>query len=279
MAQDPNNLIWMDMEMSGLNPETDRVLEVAIVITTSQLDVVAEAPVWVVHQTDAVLNAMTTWPGDYWVRYTADAALGANLETWRAGYIKGELAKGNPEQARILDGLLAADKRVAGMIPHLQVLLGKDQQPEEAKSKAMQAIVDTKGGEISKGRAVFLRNCTACHKATNEGSEFGPILDKVASRLTPYKLVESMINPNAEVDKKYYATVLSTSDGKTINGLLLSETKDEVVIFDGKQKRTIKTADIEEKQMLKQSSMPEGLAGAMSPGEFLDLMAFLGSLK
>ncbi|MCY2936892.1 MAG: GDSL-type esterase/lipase family protein [Planctomycetota bacterium] len=228
---------------------------------------------------DAVLNAMTTWPSDYWVRYTADAALGANLETWRAGYIKGELAKGNPEQARILDGLLAADKRVAGMIPHLQVLLGKDQQPEEAKSKAMQAIVDTKGGEISKGRAVFLRNCTACHKATNEGSEFGPILDKVASRLTPYKLVESMINPNAEVDKKYYATVLSTSDGKTINGLLLSETKDEVVIFDGKQKRTIKTADIEEKQMLKQSSMPEGLAGAMSPGEFLDLMAFLGSLK
>lgn len=61
MAQDPNNLIWMDMEMSGLNPETDRVLEVAIVITTSQLDLVAEAPVWVVHQPDAVLNAMDDW--------------------------------------------------------------------------------------------------------------------------------------------------------------------------------------------------------------------------
>ena len=61
MAQDPNNLIWMDIEMSGLNPETDRILEVAIVITTSQLEVIAEAPVWVVHQADAVLDAMDDW--------------------------------------------------------------------------------------------------------------------------------------------------------------------------------------------------------------------------
>jgi oligoribonuclease len=61
MAQHPDNLIWIDMEMSGLDPETDRVLEVAIVITTSQLEVVAEAPVLVVHQPDAVLNGMDDW--------------------------------------------------------------------------------------------------------------------------------------------------------------------------------------------------------------------------
>lgn len=61
MAQDPNNLIWMDLEMSGLNPETDRILEIAIVITNSQLEVVAEAPVLVVHQPAAVLDAMDDW--------------------------------------------------------------------------------------------------------------------------------------------------------------------------------------------------------------------------
>lgn len=61
MAQDPNNLIWIDMEMSGLNPDTDRVLEVAIVVTDSQLNTVAEAPVLVVHQSDAVLEAMDDW--------------------------------------------------------------------------------------------------------------------------------------------------------------------------------------------------------------------------
>jgi len=61
MPQDPNNLIWIDMEMSGLNPDTDKVLEVAIVVTDSQLNTVAEAPVLVVHQADAVLDAMDDW--------------------------------------------------------------------------------------------------------------------------------------------------------------------------------------------------------------------------
>ena len=61
MAQDPNYLIWIDMEMSGLNPDADRVLEVAIVVTDSQLVTVAEAPVKVVYQTDEVLDRMDSW--------------------------------------------------------------------------------------------------------------------------------------------------------------------------------------------------------------------------
>jgi oligoribonuclease len=61
MAQDQNNLIWLDMEMTGLTPETDRIIEVAVVITDSNLETVAEGPVLVVHQTDAVLDGMDNW--------------------------------------------------------------------------------------------------------------------------------------------------------------------------------------------------------------------------
>jgi oligoribonuclease len=61
MAQDPGNLIWMDMEMSGLNPDVERILEIAVIVTTSQLEIIAEAPVVVVHQPDSVLNAMDDW--------------------------------------------------------------------------------------------------------------------------------------------------------------------------------------------------------------------------
>ena len=61
MPQDANNLIWIDMEMSGLNPDTDRILEIALVVTDSKLNTVAEAPVLVVHQADAVLDAMDVW--------------------------------------------------------------------------------------------------------------------------------------------------------------------------------------------------------------------------
>jgi oligoribonuclease len=61
MPQDQNNLAWLDMEMTGLDPERDRIIEVAIVITTAQLDTVAEAPVLVVHQHESVLAAMDDW--------------------------------------------------------------------------------------------------------------------------------------------------------------------------------------------------------------------------
>ena len=61
MAADPSNLIWVDMEMSGLNPETDKVLEIAIVVTDTRLNTIAEGPVLVVRQPDSVLDAMDSW--------------------------------------------------------------------------------------------------------------------------------------------------------------------------------------------------------------------------
>jgi oligoribonuclease len=61
MAQDPDALVWLDMEMTGLDPERDRILELAMVITNSQLEVIAESAVWAVHQSDAVLQAMDEW--------------------------------------------------------------------------------------------------------------------------------------------------------------------------------------------------------------------------
>ena len=61
MAQDNNNLIWVDMEMTGLNPDTDCIIEVALVITDTQLNTLAEGPVLVVHQSDAILDGMDKW--------------------------------------------------------------------------------------------------------------------------------------------------------------------------------------------------------------------------
>ncbi|CAM9619897.1 unnamed protein product [Phaeothamnion confervicola] len=61
MAQDQNNLVWLDMEMTGLLPDTDRVIEVAMVVTDAQLNIVAEGPVLVVHQPDSVLDGMDHW--------------------------------------------------------------------------------------------------------------------------------------------------------------------------------------------------------------------------
>ena len=61
MAADANNLIWIDMEMTGLQPEADRVIEIAMLVTDPQLNVVATGTVLVVHQPDELLEAMDTW--------------------------------------------------------------------------------------------------------------------------------------------------------------------------------------------------------------------------
>ena len=55
------NLIWIDLEMTGLFPDTDRIIEVAVVVTDPMLTVRIEGPVFAVHQTDAVLDGMDSW--------------------------------------------------------------------------------------------------------------------------------------------------------------------------------------------------------------------------
>ncbi len=56
-----NNLIWMDLEMTGLDPENDRILELAVIATDADLHIVAEGPVIAVHQSEEILSAMDEW--------------------------------------------------------------------------------------------------------------------------------------------------------------------------------------------------------------------------
>ena len=61
MANPNDNLIWLDMEMTGLLPDVDRIIELAVVVTDADLNLIAESPVIVIHQSDAVLDGMDAW--------------------------------------------------------------------------------------------------------------------------------------------------------------------------------------------------------------------------
>ena len=56
-----DRLVWVDMEMTGLSPEVDRIIEIAVVVTDGDLDVLAQGPVIAIHQPDTVLDAMDNW--------------------------------------------------------------------------------------------------------------------------------------------------------------------------------------------------------------------------
>jgi len=62
-AQRPNdmNLVWVDMEMTGLDPDNDRIIEIAVVVTDMHLNVLAEGPVFAIHQSDETLDKMDNW--------------------------------------------------------------------------------------------------------------------------------------------------------------------------------------------------------------------------
>lgn len=61
MNRDSDNLIWVDLEMTGLDPDHDKVIEIATIVTNAQLDILQEGPVMAIHQSDAVLNSMDDW--------------------------------------------------------------------------------------------------------------------------------------------------------------------------------------------------------------------------
>jgi len=61
MRPNSKNLIWIDLEMTGLNQDKDRIIEIATVVTDTNLEVLAEGPVFAIHQSEHILNSMDEW--------------------------------------------------------------------------------------------------------------------------------------------------------------------------------------------------------------------------
>jgi oligoribonuclease len=88
MPQDSSNLIWIDLEMTGLDTARDVIIEIATIVTDGSLNIIAEGPVLAIHQPDAVLDAMDEWN----TRQHTQSGLIARVRTSRTGEQEGERA-------------------------------------------------------------------------------------------------------------------------------------------------------------------------------------------
>lgn len=223
------------------------------------------------------LFAMLSPSEDYWVDYTIYHSLGANQSVWKNDYLAGRM-KVNQRGTELLAELFAStelDKRAYSLISDAHRVA----DPAEKRNKAMTALSDIQGGQAREGHEIFKRNCANCHLVGSEGRDFGPNLSDVGKRLSRFQIVEAIVNPNANVEEKYRTTMVLTLDGELISGLLVRETEDAIEIYDGKETKTIPLDEIEERTVKAQSSMPDELAIAMSPSEFVHLVEYLSQLK
>lgn len=150
--------------------------------------------------------------------------------------------------------------------------------------KTAGAPKDLPAGDAARGRRVFFHpegpGCVKCHVVDGRGGAVGPNLSRIGGAMTREKLIESILDPSREVSPQFTSWTLVSTDGQVLTGMIVHENEGTTVLGDSSGKTTtVKTADVEERVPQKTSVMPEKLAERMTRDEFLDLLAFLASLR
>jgi putative heme-binding domain-containing protein len=159
------------------------------------------------------------------------------------------------------------------------------QKTESVRPKAdpdvLRQAAMNNGGDRKKGEALYLSaKCATCHKVHGKGGDGGPDLSQVGGKLDRTHLIESILDPSAEIVQGYQATVIQTKSGQAFTGIVKSESATAVTLLDAEGKQVkVMLHDIEFRKLSKVSLMPAGLADGMTPGEFTNLIAYLASLR
>lgn len=134
-------------------------------------------------------------------------------------------------------------------------------------------------GDAARGRKIYLERCVSCHRAENQGFALGPDFAAVKAN-GKEKLLDSIIDPNREVDPRYLAYVLETKAGESLMGVITSETAASIAVRQpfGKED-TVLRGDLRRMQSVGQSLMPEGLEAGLTPAQMADLLEFIETLK
>lgn len=130
-------------------------------------------------------------------------------------------------------------------------------------------------GDATRGAKVYETACMVCHKFADKGNDVGPHLGTIKA-WTAEQLVTNFLDPNREVSPNFAIYLVETNDGRTLSGLIASETTGNVILkrADGGTD-TVLRSEIKSLTSLGISLMPEGLEAAITPQQMADLIEFL----
>lgn len=153
----------------------------------------------------------------------------------------------------------------------------------KAAADALRREAMNRGGDPKHGKAIFLSasaKCATCHKVHGQGGDIGPDLSQIGGKFDRTHLIESILDPSAEILQGYYATTLTTKSGRVLTGIVKSESPTSVTIRDAEGKSlTVALGEIESREVSKVSLMPAGFGDGMTPNDFVDLVAYLTTLR
>ena len=139
------------------------------------------------------------------------------------------------------------------------------------------------GGDAGRGKVVFESKqaaCAKCHVLSGKEKKAGPKLGTIGDKFTRDQLIQSVLEPSAQIHPDHATTTVVTTAGKTINGVLQSRTGKEIQLLDGEGKLVrIPIGMIELEKPSKTSLMPSGLNKTVKADQFADLVAYMGTLR
>jgi putative membrane-bound dehydrogenase-like protein len=213
------------------------------------------------------------------------------LRVWlnaRQVYRRDEVRPGRPDPERFPATLEKGGNRITVAVPATEAgaefhLRFRRKASSADHEKLTQAAL-TRAGNPERGRQLFFdgarTQCVKCHRVGDQGERIGPELTGVGSRFPRVFLIESVLEPSRNVEPGYQAVAVTLKNGRVLIGLRVAETDDTLTLADNKgERQVLRKADIDEQQPQAASIMPEGLEKALSVDEFVDLIAFLTSLK
>ena len=124
---------------------------------------------------------------------------------------------------------------------------------------------------------MFRETCAQCHRYGTVGKDFAPDLTRVAERLQRRDILRSIFFPNEKVDPKYATTVLALKDGKTVRGLVVSETGQNVVVKTAEEPEpvTVAKSQIAKRTTEAKTIMPDDIADKVTDAGVRDVTAYI----
>lgn len=181
------------------------------------------------------------------------------------------------------------DRRYVSSDGYPEIQLAEDRKPDpkklaQQKQRLAELAAFLPKGDSERGEQLFNNRdrskCIVCHLKGDKGVRLGPDLTWIGAIRSERDLLEAIVFPSASIARYHEVVNVVTTDGKTVSGLLVKETVDEMFLSSAKGVvQSVAFRDIEEARYSNVSLMPEGLDKVLKPEEIADLVAYLKASK